>query len=123
MIETASLLLPSVMLIGLESVGKSALFRELTGQATGDELNFRGSTVVARTAPLIGQAAQVVDPPGIRAAADSDTTQTLAQYHIAGFYLYDVLTNPVSSRFWPKMGFQPLLATYKTMKIPNARSN
>ncbi|MEM9776602.1 MAG: nucleoside recognition domain-containing protein, partial [Chloroflexota bacterium] len=70
---TASL--PAVVLVGLESVGKSALFRALTGQATGDELNFRGSTVVARTAPFIGRAAQVVDTPGIRAADDSDTTR------------------------------------------------
>ena len=67
--------LPAVVLIGLESVGKSALFRALTGQATGDELNFRGSTVVARTAPLIDQAAQVIDTPGIRVADDSDTTR------------------------------------------------
>ncbi|MEM8857925.1 MAG: nucleoside recognition domain-containing protein [Chloroflexota bacterium] len=70
---TASL--PAVVLVGLESVGKSALFRALTGQATGDELNFRGSTVVARTAPLIDQAAQVVDTPGIRVADDSETTR------------------------------------------------
>ncbi|MDJ0755998.1 MAG: 50S ribosome-binding GTPase [Ardenticatenaceae bacterium] len=72
--------LPAVVLVGLESVGKSALFRALTGQATGDELNFRGSTIGVRTAPLPGQVAQVVDTPGIRVADDSDTTRlALAQ--------------------------------------------
>lgn len=80
MIEIAAPSLPTVLLVGLESVGKSALFRSLTGLATGDELNFRGSTVVVRAAPLSGQEAQVVDTPGIRAADDSDTTHlTLAQ--------------------------------------------
>ena len=67
-------LLPTVVLIGMESVGKSALFRALTGQATGDELNFRGSTVSVRTAPLRGLPAKVVDTPGIRSADDSATT-------------------------------------------------
>ncbi len=66
--------LPAVVLIGLESVGKSALFRALTGQATGDELNFRGSTVSVRTASLIEQAIQVIDTPGIRVLDASDTT-------------------------------------------------
>lgn len=71
---TTTALLPSIVLIGMESVGKSALFRALTGQATGDEQNFRGSTVGVRTAPLSGQAATVVDTPGIRSAEDSVTT-------------------------------------------------
>ncbi|MEM7111176.1 MAG: nucleoside recognition domain-containing protein [Chloroflexota bacterium] len=76
----ATISLPAVVLVGLESVGKSALFRALTGQATGDELNFRGSTIGVRSAPLPEQAAQVVDTPGIRAADDSDTTRlALAQ--------------------------------------------
>ena len=67
--------MPAVVLVGLESVGKSALFRALTGQATGDELNFRGSTIDVRTAPLREHGAHVVDTPGIRAADDSDTTR------------------------------------------------
>ncbi|MEM7331372.1 MAG: nucleoside recognition domain-containing protein [Chloroflexota bacterium] len=67
--------LPAVVLVGLESVGKSALFRALTGQATGDELNFRGSTVDVRAAPLPEKMAQVIDTPGIRVADDSDTTR------------------------------------------------
>ena len=40
----------TVVLAGLENVGKSALFRGLTGQATGDEASFRGSTVVVAVA-------------------------------------------------------------------------
>ena len=46
--QLQSLTLPTIVLIGLESVGKSALFRSLTGEATGDETNFRGSTVRVR---------------------------------------------------------------------------
>ena len=42
----------SVVLVGFESVGKSALFRGLTGHATGDEANFRGSTVICRRCHL-----------------------------------------------------------------------
>jgi hypothetical protein len=33
--------LPQVVLTGLESVGKSALSRGLTGHATGDEANLK----------------------------------------------------------------------------------
>ncbi len=71
----AAIQMPAVVLVGLESVGKSALFRALTGQATGDELNFRGSTVDVRFAPIPEQEAHVVDTPGIRAADDSETTR------------------------------------------------
>lgn len=42
----------SVVLAGLESSGKSALFRGLTGDMTGEESNFRGSTVMCRTCYL-----------------------------------------------------------------------
>jgi hypothetical protein len=38
----------TVVLVGLESSGKSAIFRALTGRALGDESNFRGSTVQCR---------------------------------------------------------------------------
>lgn len=41
-----------VVLIGFESAGKSALFRRLTGKDTGEELNYRGSTVTVRRAEL-----------------------------------------------------------------------
>ncbi|MCC6603912.1 MAG: hypothetical protein IT327_11915 [Anaerolineae bacterium] len=41
------------------------------------------------------------------------TLQALAQPNFVSFYLYYV-TNPLSSRFWPTMGFRPFLTTYKT---------
>jgi ferrous iron transport protein B len=66
---------PQVMLAGLESVGKSALFRGLTGRATGDEVNVRGSTVVCRRCRVPDCGCEVVDTPGIRVAADAATTR------------------------------------------------
>ncbi len=67
---------PSIVLAGLESVGKSALFRGLTGQVTGDEANFRGSTVVCRKCRVPDCGCEVVDTPGIRLVGDAQTTQT-----------------------------------------------
>ncbi|MEM7435915.1 MAG: nucleoside recognition domain-containing protein [Myxococcota bacterium] len=64
----------SVVLVGFESVGKSALFRGLTGHATGDEANFRGSTVVCRRCHLTECECELVDMPGIRLESDSATT-------------------------------------------------
>lgn len=64
----------TAVLIGFESAGKSALFRGFTGQETGEETNFRGSTVRARK----GRAAtglELMDLPGIRVKDDSRTTQ------------------------------------------------
>lgn len=70
----------SVVLIGLESVGKSALFRGLTGSESGDERNFRGSTVTCRTCHVEECECDLVDTPGIRIEADSVTTSlTLAR--------------------------------------------
>lgn len=66
---------PSIVLAGLESAGKTALFRGLTGLATGEEANFRGSTVVCRACHLAECGCNVVDTPGIRARADSDAAQ------------------------------------------------
>ncbi|KYG06903.1 hypothetical protein BE21_32230 [Sorangium cellulosum] len=63
----------SVVLVGLESVGKSALFRGLTGNATGDEANFRGSTIVCRRCRLSECDCELVDTPGIRVEGDSAT--------------------------------------------------
>ncbi len=67
--------LPQVMLAGLESAGKSALFRGLTGHATGDEANYRGSTVTCRRCRLNDCQCEVVDTPGIRTHADAQTTR------------------------------------------------
>lgn len=66
---------PVVIMVGLESVGKSALFRVLTGGATGDEANFRGSTVVCRRGRVADAGFEIVDTPGIRLDSDSDTTR------------------------------------------------
>ena len=66
---------PKIVLIGLESVGKSALFRSLTGEAVGDEINVRGSTTTARAAPLIDRSSHLIDTPGIRVQDDSETTR------------------------------------------------
>lgn len=66
--------LGSVVLVGFESVGKSALFRGLTGHSTGDEANFRGSTVVCRRCHLTECECELVDTPGIRFESDSATT-------------------------------------------------
>jgi ferrous iron transport protein B len=66
---------PMVMLAGLESVGKSALFRGLTGEAAGDEANVRGSTVVCRRCQVADCGCEVVDTPGIRVKGDADTTR------------------------------------------------
>jgi ferrous iron transport protein B len=66
---------PAIVMVGLESSGKSALFRQLTNAATHDEANFRGSTVVVRHAALPGSARDLVDTPGIRARDDSETTR------------------------------------------------
>ena len=67
---------PQVVLTGLESVGKSALFRGLTGHATGDEANFRGSSVVCRKCRVADCGCEVVDTPGIRLNDDAETTRT-----------------------------------------------
>jgi Fe2+ transport system protein B len=72
----ARLPLPQVVLTGLESAGKSALFRGLTGHATGDEANFRGSSVVCRKCQVTDCGCEVVDTPGIRVNDDAQTTRT-----------------------------------------------
>lgn len=66
----------SVVLAGLESAGKSALFRGLTGQAIGDEANFRGSTITCRKCRLHDCNCDLIDTPGIRVSGDAETTRT-----------------------------------------------
>lgn len=75
---------PRIALVGLESSGKSALFRGLTGHATGDETNVRGTTVACLSAPLSDQSATLVDTPGVRVAADTAATRlALDAFHHA----------------------------------------
>ena len=66
----------SVVLAGLESAGKTALFRGLTGHAAGDEANFRGSTVSCRRCRLHECQCDLIDTPGIRLSGDAETTRT-----------------------------------------------
>ena len=65
----------TVVLAGMESSGKSTLFRNLTNHATGSEANYRGSTVICRRALLSGSVLDVVDTPGIRVSGDAMTTR------------------------------------------------
>ncbi len=65
----------TIVLVGLESVGKSALFRAISGEATPDETNFRGSTVRVRSVLLPDRRQRLVDTPGIRVQDDSMTTR------------------------------------------------
>jgi len=66
----------AAVLFGLESSGKSALFRGLTGDATGDESNYRGSTVFCRSAPARDRRPfSIVDTPGLQSEGDSETTR------------------------------------------------
>lgn len=80
--------LPSVVIAGLESAGKTALFRGITGGASGDEANFRGSTVVCRKCQVPDCGCEVVDTPGIRLEGDAQTTRAaLAEMHKADVVL------------------------------------
>ncbi|HMN29529.1 MAG TPA: FeoB small GTPase domain-containing protein, partial [Caldilineaceae bacterium] len=81
---TIATLEPTIVLVGFESVGKSALFRHLTGQASGDEANFRGSTVQVRSSALADGTGRLIDTPGIRSQDDTLTTRlALAQTGVA----------------------------------------
>lgn len=44
----------------------------------------------------------------------------LKLHHAEAFYTYYVPANPLSSRFWPNRGFQPLLITYQKRYAPDA---
>jgi Fe2+ transport system protein B len=65
----------AVILIGFESSGKSALFRGLTGYDTGEESNFRGSTIISRKGKWASSDLELIDVPGIRTKDDSGTTR------------------------------------------------
>ena len=66
---------PSIVLAGFESAGKTALFRRLTGEATGHEANFRGSTVSCRSCHSEDCQCEIIDTPGVRLKADTETTR------------------------------------------------
>ena len=63
---------PSVLLVGKESVGKSALVRALGGGSAASQ-NFRGTTVSCESYALDGYT--LVDAPGILHESDSETTR------------------------------------------------
>ncbi|MFD1674024.1 nucleoside recognition domain-containing protein [Alicyclobacillus fodiniaquatilis] len=69
----------TAVLVGMESAGKSTLFAKLTNYATGEETNFRGSTVVCRRGTINGTDIVLVDTPGIRQKTDSETTRMALQ--------------------------------------------
>lgn len=64
--------MPSEMaMVGHESVGKTALFRNLTGDKTVRESNIKGSTINCITANVQGGKIELMDTPGIQAEGDS----------------------------------------------------
>ncbi|MBB6023773.1 small GTP-binding protein [Paenibacillus sp. JGP012] len=71
-----------VVLVGLESAGKSALFRSFTSKDIGEESNVRGSTVTVRKTVLPEHGYELIDTPGIRLKDDSITTM-LALHQLA----------------------------------------
>lgn len=71
--EQTATLCPATVLFGLESSGKSALFRALT-DAVSDESNFRGSTVVCRKCRSAICQCDMIDTPGIRLQEDAVTS-------------------------------------------------
>ncbi|ANS74432.1 hypothetical protein AWM70_07430 [Paenibacillus yonginensis] len=82
MLNAAAQLAPGkqhVVLIGFESSGKSSLFRGLTGEATGEEANFKGSTVMSRQARFT-EDMDLIDLPGMRLKDDSLTTRIAMQH-------------------------------------------
>lgn len=104
----------TAVLFGLESSGKSALFRALTG-AVADESNFRGSTVFCRKCHSAVCRCDIIDTPGIRLADDVQTTrQALAALEdgekvalvVRGTHLHQELTT--------------LMATASLGKLPAA---
>ncbi|MFD1452811.1 nucleoside recognition domain-containing protein [Oceanobacillus sojae] len=65
-----------VLLIGCESVGKSGLFRELTGEKSAVARNVKGSTIAALEASCkLNPDIHVTDLPGLQFETDSQNTQ------------------------------------------------
>ena len=72
-------MLNSVVLLGLESSGKSTLFRALTQGSIVDEANFRGSTVVCRESYLPECKRTLIDTPGIRLKTNNATADVVIE--------------------------------------------
>ncbi len=65
-----------VLLVGCESVGKSGLFRHLTGEKRALTSNVKGSTIAALTAPCkLNSKLRLTDLPGLQFDMDSKSTQ------------------------------------------------
>lgn len=65
-----------VLLVGCESVGKSGLFRQLTGEKRALASNIKGSTVAALSATCtINSDVRLTDLPGLQFDMDSHSTQ------------------------------------------------
>ncbi|SDC85170.1 small GTP-binding protein domain-containing protein [Terribacillus halophilus] len=65
-----------VILIGYESVGKSAVYRTLTNDRTINSSYVKGSTYETAAALFTGRNLKLIDTPGIRFEVDSLTTQS-----------------------------------------------
>jgi ribosomal protein S18 acetylase RimI-like enzyme len=50
------------------------------------------------------------------------TCAALSQYEIEAYTLYFAYNNPLSSRFWPRLGFRPLVDSYKRHYEPRTRT-
>ncbi len=72
-----------LVLVGRESAGKSSLFRGLTELRTGDEANFKGSTVICRRCWVADCDCEVVDTPGIRDVITANMRLTLNEFRQA----------------------------------------
>lgn len=89
---------PSIILVGLENVGKSTLFRGLTGGRSGAEGNFRGSSVTSRHAHLKTLGADIVDTPGLRLHSDSEAGNRALQQVVTGDMLILVIRSTDARR-------------------------
>ncbi len=63
----------NILLLGMESSGKTALVRAVTG-ASGESARFRGTTLACETYAWEGMT--LIDSPGILRSSDSETTRT-----------------------------------------------
>jgi Fe2+ transport system protein B len=69
------------LLVGFESVGKSGLFREMTGDKSAFPQNVKGSTTSATKGTCqLNQLIQLTDLPGLQLDIDSQNMQTTLDY-------------------------------------------